>query len=395
MNIFTKHLHFGKKLLASAGLDATAPLPAPLSAAMDAIGRAQTIAEFHQACAPLGLHGARRFLHLELDIVNRCNLQCVMCYHSLEATRVPVVYLPPELFAVAAASILPHASHLSLSLGNEALMSPHFEAILALAAPFKVPHVNFFTNGLLLNDQKIMAMVAHGVTQVCISVDGATHDTYNSIRRGGDFDDLLRNVERLVALRAQADSATPRMRFDVVMMRRNIHELPDIVRLGARLGVQQLSFRHMVSFEGLGMDGESLVHAKAVSNYWLAQALETAAALGLEVQSHPALFDETASAPAVRAAPVAALDQPYCPFPFFHIAMGPGGHVLPCPHAHGQEPFGRLSEAMPLDKIWLNEKFAALRQRILRYDPPEMCQRCPFLADKYPNHDDLFATRKH
>jgi radical SAM protein with 4Fe4S-binding SPASM domain len=359
------------------------------------LGQYRTIEEFRDACRPLGVHASGRFLHLELDIVNRCNIQCVMCYHSLEATRVPIVYMDPEVFASAAAHILPYASHLSLSLGNEPLMSPHFEAMLKLAAPYQVPHVNFFTNGLLLNDQKVAAMIACGVTQICVSIDGAKRETYNAIRRGGEFDDVIKNVENLIAQRNRANARTPKVRFDVVLMRRNIRELPDIVRLAARMGVEQLSFRHMVSFDGLDMGHESLVHAKSVSNYWLGSALELAASLGLEVQTHPELFDEnTANASASRTA-AEALPTPYCPFPFFHLSIGPGGHVLPCPHSHGQGPYGQVSANSPLDQIWLNAQFTELRNRILRSDPPDMCRRCPYLADHFPNHDALFATRKH
>ena len=357
--------------------------------------RHHSIAEFRDACLPFGMHTSQRFLHLELDIVNRCNIQCVMCYHSLEATRVPIVYLDVDVFASAAASILPYASHLSLSLGNEPLMSPHFEDMLKIASAYKVPHVNFFTNGLLINDKKIAAMVDYGVTQICISVDGATASTYNGIRRGGDFDDLVRNVERLIHLRGLAQSATPRVRFDVVMMRRNVRELPAIVRLAARLGVEQMSFRHMVSFAGLDMEHESLFHAKTLSNYWLGSALEAAAQLGLEVQTRPAFFDDEATDTASARATATELPTPYCPFPFFHLSMGPGGHVLPCPHSHGEAPYGQVSAATPMDTIWLNDKFTALRNRILRFDPPDMCQRCPYLASQYPNSEALFATRKH
>jgi MoaA/NifB/PqqE/SkfB family radical SAM enzyme len=355
----------------------------------------QSIAEFRDTCQAFSLHTPQRFLHLELDIVNRCNIQCVMCYHSLEATRVPIVYLDVDVFASAAASILPHASHLSLSLGNEPLMSPHFEAMLKIVSAYQVPHVNFFTNGLLITDKKIAAMVDYGVTQICISVDGATAATYNGIRRGGDFDDLVRNVERLVHLRDSAHSRTPRVRFDVVMMRRNIRELPDIVRLAARLGVEQMSFRHMVSFEGLDMEHESLFHAKTLSNYWLGSALEAAAQWGLEVQTRPALFDAEASPDAPAQALATKLPTPYCPFPFFHLSMGPGGHVLPCPHSHGEAPYGQVTATTPMDTIWLNDQFNTLRNRILRFDPPDMCQRCPFLASVYPNSEALFATRKH
>ena len=163
---------------------------------VEAFAQCRSLEEFLAARAPLELHSQTpRFLHLELDIVNRCNIRCLMCYHSLESTRrVPTTYLSPEDFSLVASRILPHAYHLSLSLGNEPLMSPHFIPILRLAGGYAVPNVNFFTNGLLLDEEAGDAIVEHGVTQLCCSLDGATAATYNAIRRDSDFDKVIRNV---------------------------------------------------------------------------------------------------------------------------------------------------------------------------------------------------------
>jgi len=380
----------------------------------ESLTQCQSLDDFYGLFSPLGLYSRGwRFLHLEMDIVNRCNLRCVMCFHSFESTRrAKTVHLSPDAFDLVASKVLPHAYHLSLSLGNEPLMSPHFVEILRLAFGYKVPNINFFTNGLLLNDKNIDAIIEYGVTQLCISIDGATPATYNAIRRDGDFDHLISNVKRFIARRDAMQSATPRVRFDFVLMKRNVHELPDLVRLAARLGVQQLAFRHLVSFEGLDMEQECLHHQKALSDHWLGAALKTAAKLGLEVQTKPNYF-ELRSPPArlkrtllrffarlfpkVQGAGASTpfVPTPYCPFPFFHISMGPGGHVLACPHSHGEAPYGQVSAQTPIDQIWLNSKFMTLRRRILQHDPPEMCCRCPYLADTYPNVAELFATRKH
>jgi hypothetical protein len=74
--------------------------------------------------------------------------------------------------------------------------------------------------------------------------------------------------------------------------------------------------------------------------------------------------------------------------------MGPGGHVLPCPYAHGEAPYGQVTDATPIDQIWLGPRFAALRRRILEHDPPDMCRRCAFLSNRHPDVAALFATRR-
>jgi MoaA/NifB/PqqE/SkfB family radical SAM enzyme len=364
----------------------------------DAIGACRSLDAFHDLLTAHGVHRPEpRFMHLELDITNRCNLRCVMCYHSFESTRrARTVNMTPEEFDAIASRVLPHAGRLSLSLGNEPLMSPHFMPIVRAAAAYRVPEVNFFTNGLLLDDDNIDAIVESGVTQVCISIDGATAATYNAIRRNGDFDRLMGNIARLIARRDAAGSATPRLRFDFVMMQRNIHEIVDLVTLAARFGVDTLNFCHLVAWEGLDMERESLRHTKALANYWLEKALAAANGFGIPVPFHPQPFDlggETAAASPAPAAAQPYLPTPYCAYPFFHVSVGPGGHVLPCPFSHGEPPYGRLSPDVPFEEIWLGPEFTTLRQRILRHDPPEMCRRCSFLSNHYPDAAALFATR--
>ena len=358
-----------------------------------------SLEEFRRLCSPLGLYAGRRFMNLELDVVNRCNLRCVMCFHSLEATRSQrTVYLAPETFAAVAARILPHAHRLTLSLGNEPLLSPHFVPILRLASSYHVDEVTFFTNGLLLDDRAVDAVIECGVTMVCVSVDAATRTTYEAIRRDGDFDRLLANMERLVARRRAADRVLPRLRLEFVMMQRNVHELLAFVELAARLGADELCFRHVVSFEGLDMEHESLTTVKALSNYWLDRALAAAATLGVHVRDHPAPFDLGAAPP--PGGPGSATQgpfrrRPYCPYPFFHVSMGPNGEVLPCPHSHGEAPYGHVGPDAPIDTVWLGPRFMELRRRILEHDPPDMCRRCPFLGDRHPDVPQLFVTRRN
>lgn len=365
----------------------------------DDIAECRTLEAFHELLTEHGIHRPEpRFVHLELDITNRCNLRCVMCYHSFESVRrARTVHMTPEEFDAIASRVLPHANRLTLSLGNEPLMSPHFIPILRVAAAYRVPEVNFFTNGLLLNDASIDAIIDSGITQVCVSIDGATAATYNAIRRNGDFDVLVRNVERLVERRDAAGSTTPRLRFHFVLMQRNIHEIVHLVTLAARLGVTELNFSHLAAWEGLGMEGESLAQTKALSNYWLEKALSTAAALGVAVPFHPQPFDlggTPSPGPPAPAAETPFLPSPYCEYPFFHVSLGPGGHVLPCPFSHGEPPYGQLTPDVPFEAIWLGPRFTTLRQRILRSDPPEMCRRCSFLSNHYPDTTSLFATRQ-
>ena len=80
-------------------------------------------------------------------------------------------------------------------------------------------------------------------------------------------------------------------------------------------------------------------------------------------------------------------------YPFFHVSMNSGGHVLACPFSHGEAPFGTIGPETPFEAIWLGPKFSDLRRRILAGDPPAMCRRCSYLASRHPNVEELFVSR--
>ena len=92
--------------------------------------------------------------------------------------------LTADRFGAIATALLPRTRTLTLSLGSEPTTSPHFAAILNAAAAHAVPNLTFFTNATLFNDRLIEVMLDTNVTDICVSIDGATAATYEAIRRG-------------------------------------------------------------------------------------------------------------------------------------------------------------------------------------------------------------------
>ena len=48
------------------------------------------------------------------------------------------------------------------------------------------------TNGLLMNREWSRNLVRMNVSKISISLDGATKETYEKIRKGGDFDKVIK-----------------------------------------------------------------------------------------------------------------------------------------------------------------------------------------------------------
>ncbi len=228
-----------------------------------------------------------------VDIVNKCNLRCIMCHFSFDEVFYQRSQLmAPETFADIAATIRPYTRRLVLSAAYEPTASPHFGEILRIAGSHRFPEISFLTNGNLLSDTLVERIVEAGVTEVCVSVHAARAETYAHILRGGSLERAIGNVEKLLARRRARGDGLPRVQFNVALMRSNVDELVEIVELAARLGVDAVAFRHLIVFEGLDMEAESLArHDKLHANRCIRGALQRAQALGVTVTNACDYFD--------------------------------------------------------------------------------------------------------
>lgn len=215
----------------------------------------------------LAPYGERR-LKVIWDISNKCNLRCRMCHFSFDHVfHQTANFTSPVLFERIATQALPIAHTLILSAGNEPLISPHFVDILKIAARYRVPELLFLTNGQLLTPKIAEAVLDAGVTQVQISIDGATKETYEYIRRGAHFDRLVRNLKYLTARKRELARSSPRLQFNIVLMQKNLEELPLFVDLAEELGVEWIAARHLLIMNGLAMEQETLEQDPARANF--------------------------------------------------------------------------------------------------------------------------------
>src|SRR5205823_7743143 len=103
----------------------------------------------------------------------------------------------------------------------------------------------FNTNGSLLIPERAEALIRAGLAWLHVSLDGATAATYESIRDGGAFDRVCENLRSLIAVKRRLGTSRPRVEMVLVAMRRNVAELPELVRLAAGLGVARLHVQNL------------------------------------------------------------------------------------------------------------------------------------------------------
>lgn len=360
--------------------------------------------------------GEGRRLTLRLDLVNKCNLQCIMCHYSQdEVYRRPARALTLQQFQTMFADIAPIVGEVVLSCADEPLMSRFFSEIVTyLRASQPALVIRFSTNAMLMTAPIRKVILEQRVDNVVFSLDGVRSATLEGIRVGARFERVVGHIEALRALRDRQGLRKPEFTLNFVMMARNIHEAPAFVGVAKRLGASLVDFRHVVDcFDAFSLQDEQLQRQPARFNYYRERILESAHVEGVTLCLPPPIPtseswapapDESVVAPslaefeaALAAAPrdeatlsvVAASDtavgprgllhetfgHTFCPRPFSEIVIRQQDEVLPCPF-HGRA-LGRLSEKPRLSDHFFGPEFAALRRAMLRPEGDPHCRACP------------------
>lgn len=177
----------------------------------------------------------------------RCNMEppCVICERN-GRTKEDEHDLDTKTFETVK-PIFKYADRIYLHCGGEPLMSKSsYEIIKSVSPPTKII---FNTNGALFTPKTIRHMVDCGVVDVIsFSIDAATEKTYKRIR-SADFNKIIHNIKILIDYRNEKNKGKPLLRPLVLMnfciLKQNIYEVSDYVKLAHRLGADGIDFSHM------------------------------------------------------------------------------------------------------------------------------------------------------
>jgi len=275
---------------------------------------------------------------------------------------------------------LPGLERLTLQGLGEPLLAPRLTDMVAYAAGRGIA-VGFNTNAQLLTPERSRQLVEAGVAWLHVSVDGATAGTYEGIRSGARFDRLEQHVPALTAAARRRSDGGPDICLVFVAMRRNIRELPDVVRLASRWGVPAVRVQNLShSFDDTDPSG---TYAE-IRRYAADEALFTAGDLGLARTA----FSEAAAAaaelglalrlPQLDERPAPQRQQRRgCDWPWTSAYVTHRGDVQPCCMVMGSEraTLGSVSDRS-FAEVWRGRAYRAFRRRLESDDPPDVCRGC-------------------
>jgi len=316
---------------------------------------------------------------LQVEVTASCNLRCRMCLVRYRPAIDRTTGSLPFARFRELVDALPELHTLTLQGLGEPLLAPDLLPMVEYASARGI-RVGFNTNATLLTRARAERLVAAGLDWLCVSLDGATAGTYESIRDGARLARVARNVRGLVNVMRARAATRPAVSIVFVAMRRNVAELPAVVRLAAEWGVDTVRVQNLShSFD----DTDPAGAYREIREFAAAEAL----------WQSPDAAAERAFADAARAAeergvalrlpkleaPSAtrAVGTPGCDWPWRSAYVRQDGQVQPCCMLMGGDRgiLGDLAaESFPA--VWRGERYEAFRAGLMSSRPPDVCAGC-------------------
>lgn len=298
---------------------------------------------------------------LNIALTDMCNLGCRHCPRTYDDS-IDLDELNPDTVKDMIDEVSPHTAKIQISAGlGEPLLYDGVFDVIKHAKDHNM-RVRMMTNATVLDEEKAKRLLDLDIDHLAISLDGATPGTYEKIRVGADFENVISNVDRFCTLRDERNNTVATQLSPVLFVGENLEELPRFIELAHEIGVDRVGFNDLIPSPE--MEGISTKNLETASEN--------------EMQRVEEIFEETrrlADELDVGLKLPTDEDQNPCTEPWHMLTVTTKGKVRPCCTGPWGTFVGDLNED-GIDKIWRGETFVQWREQMLSDNPQQACVDC-------------------
>jgi len=266
-----------------------------------------------------------------------CNLRCPLCPTGNNTINFEKKMIEYENFTKILDKVH-SATSLQMFSWGESLLHPKICEMIGYASKKGLSidiHSNF---SLKLSEEFLEKLVKSGLTNLTLSIDGASQETYEKYRRNGNFSTVLENMEKISRIKKMLGSQKPNVIWKFVVNKYNEHEVEK-----ARNMAESFGFDFRTSVFTLVDDVVDLPTQQYDKNRALELIDEWMPSEKYVYEPYKNLKDGKNSE---------SLYGGHCTFLWDAIYVNPDGSVYPCCFATSpKSSFGNIL-TQPLEEIW-------------------------------------------
>ena len=190
---------------------------------------------------------------IPIDTCSLCNLKCSMCM-TKNSTR-KKGFMDWNLYTKIIDEIAEENKNtrIFMAFSGEPLVrikyKPDIFDMIKYAVDKGLNNIVMNTNGCLMSEDIARKILTSGLKQLFIGIDAFSSDIYNQNRCGGNYDETIKNVLKLLELKAEMKLEYPIIECQFIEMDNNIHQKKDFINFWVSKGAT-VKIRPMCTWAG-------------------------------------------------------------------------------------------------------------------------------------------------
>ncbi len=317
---------------------------------------------------------------LNLMMADTCNSQCIMCGHDYKAKGSCDMLTLEKVKTIYDHLNIHEVVDVIYGGGGEPFMNPELAEISEYTRALDpiIQHT-VITNALHGDETTYMRLLKSRSHFLC-SINAAFPETFRVISGMNRFEQVMDNLRLIVRLRKRV-RATVNISISMILMRQNIDELSDFIKLASKVGIDGVkalyvriypdAYRRRSNVAAQIQREDSLFYCQEHSDQILKEAKVLSQRLGIEFKHSP-LFSDSKSF------------NRDCIEPWRSLFINFNGDVYPCPASEiqfmnkinsCQYISGNILE-QPVMEFWNNSFWQALRRTNSGREREEIVPEC-------------------
>jgi len=284
---------------------------------------------------------------LDAEPTNHCNQKCPGCATGDGTLSRPTGMMKSDTFDKILEDLGGSINFTDLYCMGEPFLSKNIYRFIAVAKERGI-FVNIDTNGILIDPDKLLDA---GLDLVNFHISGTTQEIHEEYRVGGDLENILGNVRKLVEARGQRQDSVTKIRLGMIVFKQNEHQIQEFFAIAKELQVD-----------------ESYLIEGSIPN----SNLDAMQGMLTTIEELQVYEQATLTKGSLR-----RVNRSKCSWPWHGTSISWNGDVHPCCHDyHDQHKLGNIFEEK-FAEIWNGRPAQEFRQRLLDADDIPMCRQCP------------------
>ena len=303
---------------------------------------------------------------LMLIPTSECNLRCIMCERVNHPHTLPFEELKKIYF------LIPYLKRIDIQ-GGEPFILDYFKNFLSNLVSHNRLTIGLLTNGLLLSNDWLDLLIRDNVS-LSFSIDSINKKTYEYIRKGSQFEVLLKNIDSINEISKKRNIKRPLHSLNAVVMKSNYKELSLLPRFCKDRGFTRLVLDFLRP-ETIYDEDIFTVKRDSQAIDFLTKILPEIKA---ECENLEIGFDFQAILPFLHSEPKVenksdsqAPKGKICMLPWKKLFIDSDGTIKP--DCVCEKRIGNLKEVNTIDGVWNNKMMQSYRVNIIKNQVKDWC----------------------